>query len=101
MLAKVEIKVINPIYQGVSKATGNPYTSQEIVVAWSDTMADGREFTNYQTFTLLGEQQARFAQLNPQVGMVIDVDIRFDTRQRNGRVYNDNALFLMDYEGGK
>ena len=95
MLAKVEIKVINSEYHGISKATGNPYTSQEIVVAWNDTMADGRQFTNYQIFTLLGEQQARFAQLNLQVGMVIDVDMRFDTRQRNGRVFNDNSIYIL------
>jgi len=94
MQLKSTIRVINPVRTGISQATGRAWKSQDIVIAWPETLADGRTYENCQLVTLHGDQVDRFATYNPQPGMQLTVDIAFSTRQSNGRVYNDNALFV-------
>jgi len=94
MKQKVTIQVINAVRQGKSAASGREWKNQEVVVCWTETLDDGHEVSNYQLCSLRGEQVDRFAQLNPQPGMELNVDIAFGTRQYNGRVYNDNTLFV-------
>lgn len=94
MKLKVKIQVINDVRQGVSAASGRPWTNQDVVISWAETLSDGRVVDNYQLVTLHGEMVDRFAALHPQPGMVIDADVAFGTRQYNGRVFNDNSLYL-------
>jgi len=98
MKVQATIRVINPVRQGVSAATGREWKSQELIVAWTEqvTSRDGREFDyeNVQLVSLRGEGVERFAALNPQPGMVMEVDLAFGTRQYNGRVFNENVMFV-------
>jgi len=95
MKLQVQIQVINPARHGISAATGKEWKSQDVVIAWPEMLDDGHIAYNYQLCTLRGEQVDRFAQRNPQTGMVLDVDIEFSTRMYNNRVYNDNTLILL------
>jgi len=96
MIVTVNFKVINPPCQGQSKATGNPWVSQTVIVGWPDTTPEGREFENIQSFTLFGRNATQFAELGITEGMSMQVDLRFKTRLIGNRVINDNILFLID-----
>jgi len=94
MKLKVTVRVINEVRQGVSASSGRTWTNQDVIVSWPEMLADGRATEAYQLCTLHGEMIERFAALNPWPGMQIEADIAFGTRQNNGRVYNDNRLYL-------
>jgi len=94
MKLSVTLLVINSVREGISASSGRAWKSQDIVVTWPEALSDGRVVNNYQLCTLRGEEVDRFAQLNPQHGMTLEVDIAFNTRQYNGRVYNENTIYL-------
>lgn len=94
MKLKVTIRVVNPVRTGVSPSSGREWKSQDIVVAWTEQLADGRDYENIQQVSLRGEQVDRFAATGVQVGQMLDVDLAFSTRIYNGKVYNDNAMFV-------
>ena len=94
MQLSVTIRVINNVRTGVSKTTGREYKNQDVVVAWTERGADGYDRENLQQVTLHGENVDKFAALRPQPGMTIMADIAFGTRQYNGRVFNDNSMYL-------
>jgi len=94
MKVQATLRVINDVRTGVSMATGRGWKSQDVIVAWNEKLADGRDYENIQLVTLHGDQVDRFAQLNPQIGQLMTVDLAFSTRQFNGRVFNDNSLYV-------
>jgi len=96
MIATIKVKIINPVVQGTSKATGNPWVSQTVIVGWPDSTPDGRAFENVQAFTLFGQQVVKFGELGIQQGAEIQADLRFGTRcTSTGRVINDNSLHII------
>lgn len=97
MIATIKVKIIHPVAQGISKASGNPWTSQTVIAGWSDRTPDGRAFENVQAFTLFGQQVVKFGELGIQQGAEIQAELRFGTRcTSTGRVINDNILYIID-----
>ena len=94
MQMNVTIRVINDVRTGISKTTGREYKNQDILVAWTERGRDGFDHENLQLVTLHGENVDKFAALNPQPGNVIMAEIAFGTRSFNGKVYNDNSMFV-------
>ena len=94
MKLKVTIRVINPVRTGVSQSTGRAWKSQDVVVAWTEKLVDGRDYENIQLVSMRGDQVDRFAAIGAQVGRVLDVDLAFSTRTYNGKVYNENVMFI-------
>jgi len=94
MKVQATIRVINEVRQGVSISTGREWKSQDVILAWYEKLADGRDYENIQLVTLHGDQVDRFGQLSPQIGQLMTVDLAFSTRQYNGKVYNDNAMYV-------
>lgn len=89
MKLNVTIKVINPVVEGVSASTGNPWQRQDIVLAWNEVYTpDGRTREQHLVATLNTAGIAKFAQLECKVGDEIVADLDFDTRCFNGRVVN-------------
>ena len=94
MQISVTIRVINDVRTGVSKTSGREYKNQDILVAWTERRRDGFDHENLQVVTLHGENVDKFAAMNAKPGMTIMAEIAFSTRSFNGKVYNDNSLFL-------
>jgi len=94
MRLNVAIRVINPVRTGVSQASGREWKNQDVVVAWTEKLPSGHDYENVQMFTMHGASVDKFQQMNPQVGMQIFADLAFGTRVHNGRVYNENSLYL-------
>ena len=94
MQISVTIRVINDVRTGVSKTTGREYKNQDILVAWTERGRDGFDHENLQLVTLHGQYVDKFAALNPKPGDVIMAEISFGTRSFNGKVYNDNTLYV-------
>ena len=81
------VKVINPLREGVSRSTGNPWKAMDIIIEWPDG-----EHYQLQSVTLHGEDAKQFAGSGIRVGDSIEGDLQLTTENYNGRVYNRATL---------
>ena len=81
------VKVINPLREGISRSTGNPWKAMDIIIEWPDG-----EHYQLQSVTLYGEDARQFANSGIRVGDVIEGDLQLTTENFNGRVYNRAIL---------
>ena len=89
MKQRVQIRVIQPKKEGTNNATGQPWVSQEVVVAWPDVKPNGEATENTLIIRLRDEDQQRFEQLHLVVGSWVEMDIQFSTyTSKNGYVNN-------------
>jgi len=95
MKLDVLIKVVNPVFTGVSRSTGNTYKTQEVVVEWIEPLADGRQRSQLLKVKLFGQSVEKLAALNPVAGQtVVAMDICFQTSSHNGKVYNEVTAWV-------
>lgn len=94
MKINAEVRVIGQVQNGTSSATGMPWKSQDIVLAWPEAMMDGTQAEMRVLATLYGEDVDKFAQMNIAQGTVIQTNLWFSTRSYNGRVYNQITMRL-------
>lgn len=91
MLMKFEatVKVINPLKEGMSQATGNPYKYQSIVLEAPDGEHTARWLAS------LGTRQVEvFQQLGIKPGMKVIVDLTFTTHINSS--YVDNRIYVNE-----
>ena len=102
------IKVINAPVEGVSKANGKAWKSQEIILGWEEQYVveppaaqHGNSVTDevrtreqLLVVKLMGRSLERFAERGYKVGDQIEGRLDFDTRMAGGRVYNDIHFFI-------
>ena len=108
MKLNARIKVINALAEGVSKANGKPWKSQEIILGWDEQYAveppaaqhgnsvgdDTRTREQLLVVKLRGQGLDIFAERGYRVGDEISGRVDFDTRMSNGHVYNDIHFFI-------
>lgn len=96
MRQKVQLRVIQPKQEGMNNATGQPWVSQEIVVAWPDVKPTGEPSENTLDIRLRGEEQQRFELLQLAVGCWVDMDFQFTTySSKSGYVNNSIKAVLV------
>jgi len=89
------VNVINKEESGTSRANGNAWRSQSLVLHWVKPLDEGRERDQYLQVTLHGESIDKFAGLNAVEGQTqITGELDFQTRCFNGKVYNEISLYL-------
>ena len=89
------IKVINEVKMGISRASGNPWKRQDIVLGWDEPYGeDGRTRQQLLLVSLSGKNVDKFEELECKRGDVISGNLDFETRVVNDRVYNDIAMVL-------
>ena len=81
------VKVINPLREGISRSTGNPWKAMDIIIEWPDG-----EHYQLQSVTLYGEDARQFAGSGIRVGDSIEGDLQLTPENYNGRVYNRATL---------
>ena len=92
----LRLAVMNPVNEGVSKKTGKPYISQDIVVSWTEAPIPGfneTEHTNYAAVTLFGESVTNLQRMNLQVGNVINADVEVTTDSVGDNVFTKVRLY--------
>ena len=82
-----KIIAVLPAREGVSR-TGNPWKTQEYVL---ETM---EQYPRKMMFNVFGAD--RIAQFNIQAGEVLTVSFDIDSREYNGRWYNDIRAWKVD-----
>ena len=76
---------------GTSKASGNPWKSQEFVL---ETV--GEQYPKKMMFNIFGEDKLQQAAIN--VGDVVTVSFDINAREFNGRWYNDIRAWRVSHD---
>ncbi|MCQ2084162.1 MAG: DUF3127 domain-containing protein, partial [Bacteroidaceae bacterium] len=76
---------------GTSKASGNPWKSQEFVL---ETI--GEQYPKKMMFNIFGEDKIQQAAIN--VGDVVTVSFDINAREFNGRWYNDIRAWRVSHD---
>lgn len=87
MNIQATVKVINPLREGISRSTGNPWKAMDIIIEWPDG-----EHYQLQQVTLYSENAAQFVNSGIRVGDVIEGDLQLTTENYHGRVFNRAIL---------
>ena len=95
MKRTVQLRVVNPKREGVSQSTGQPWTSQDVVVAWPEGLPDGTAAENLLSVTLRNEQQEMFEHCQYKVGDTLEMDFQFYTYNRGTYVNNGVRATIM------
>lgn len=95
MNIKAKICVMNPVMEGISKASGAAWKRQDLVLGWQEPYGnEGRTREQLLLVTLHGDHVDRLAASGWQVGDIFEGEVSFGTRSYGDRVYSDIAAFL-------
>lgn len=96
MEIKGTIEKILPMVEGVSKSSGQPWQSREIIIRLNEGVAEYPRRILVKGFT---KHMAAISMLRE--GMAVRAQVDFGVREYNGRYYMDASLYTIEQEGAQ